>query len=99
MNQMLNKADFIERFALKGYTKKDADVIVDDVFKTITEIMADGDSVRFHGFGSFEVRDAKDRLSTNPQTQEPLMIPGHKAPKFVAGIVLRRAVKEGLLRE
>lgn len=99
MNQVLNKADFIDRFAQKGYTKKASDVIIDDIFLTITEILADGDSVRFHGFGSFEVRDVKDRESTNPQTQEPLLIPGHRAPKFVAGKHLRRVVKEGFLRE
>lgn len=99
MDKALNKAEFIARFAPKGYTKKDADVIVDDIFRTITEILAEGKSVRFQGFGSFEVRDVKDRESTNPQTQEPLLIPGHKAPKFVAGKLLRRAVKEGFLRE
>lgn len=99
MNKALNKTDFINRLAAKGYTKKDADVLIDDVFRTITEILADGDSVRIHGFGSFEVREVKDRESTNPQTQEPLLIPGHRAPKFVAGKFLRRVVKEGLLRE
>lgn len=99
MNNALNKADFINLMAAKGYTKKDADTIIDDVFKTIMEVLAEGDSVRFHGFGSFEVRNVKERESTNPYTHEPLMIHGHKAPKFVAGKLLRRVVKEGLLRE
>lgn len=99
MNQALTKADLVNRLAAKGYTKKDADVLISDVFDTIAEILADGDSVRIYGFGSFEVRDLKDRESTNPQTQEPIIIPGHKAPKFVAGKFLRRAVKEGLIRK
>lgn len=98
MDQFFVKADLVNMMAKKGYTKKDADMIIDDVFNLLAKIMAEGDAIRIHGFGTFEATDHKGRQSTNPQTQEPLYIPGHRVPKFTSGKTLRRYVKEGLYR-
>ena len=94
----MNRIEFIDMLSKKGYTKKDAGVIFDDVFNTIMEAMADGESVRIHGFGSFEVRDFAARDCVSP-LGEKVSIDGHRAPKFVPGQLLRRVVREGYIRE
>lgn len=94
----MKQIEFIERLAEKGYTKRDAKQIVDDMMNTIIECMINGESVKLHGFGTFSVADIPDRESVDVQTKERFVIPGHKAPKFIAGKLLRRAVKEGVLR-
>lgn len=95
----MNKSDFIERLAQKGYTKKSASDVVDDVLNTISEVLADGETIQFYGFGTFSVRESAEREAVDFQTKERITIPGHKAPKFVPGKLLKRAVKEGILRE
>lgn len=96
---MLKKNDLIERLAQNGYTKKDAGVIIDDVVKIITDALIDGESVQLHGFGTFEVREHKERETVDLSTKERIIIPAYKAPKFTAGQLLKRAVKEGFVRE
>lgn len=99
MGQYMKQRDFVELLATKGYTKKDAKQIVDDMLSTLMECMAEGDEVHFHGFGTFSVIDVADRESIDMQSQERIIIPGHKAPKFQPGKSLRRAVREGFVRE
>lgn len=95
----MNRIDFIERLAEKGYTKRDAEQVMDDMLTTITECLLDGETVKFHGFGTFSVTELAPRESVNIHTKERLVIPGHKTPKFVAGKLLRRTIKEGVLRD
>ena len=62
------------------------------VFETITETLVDGEKVQLVGFGTFEVRDRKERQGQNPQTKEPIVIPATKVPAFKAGKSLKEAV-------
>lgn len=96
---MLNKTDFIARIAGKGYTKKDAECIVNDFLDTLSEVMVEGESVQFYGFGTFGVRHSADKETIDLQTKERIVVPGHKAPKFTPGKLLKRAVKEGIIRD
>lgn len=96
---MLKRNDIIERLAQKGYTKKDAGVILDDIFMLITEELVNGESVQIHGFGTFDVKECAERETVDLQTKERIVIPPYKAPKFTAGKLLKRAVKEGFVRE
>ena len=95
---MLKHNDIIERLSLKGYTKSDAGVILDDVFDVITEALVAGEGVQIYGFGAFDIKEYAPRESVDYQTKERIIIPSHKTPKFTAGKFLKRAVKEGFVR-
>lgn len=77
-----------------GVTKKDAAKTVDALFETITEELANGNPVRFTGFGSFEARVRTARQGKNPRTGEILDIPEAKVPAFKAGSALKEAVNK-----
>lgn len=94
----MNKNDFITMLSAKGYTKKDADRIIDDVFVTLMEAMAQGESVQIYGFGTFSVRDTAPREMIDFQTKERVTVPSHKSAKFTPGVLLKKAVKEGIVR-
>lgn len=96
---MLNRQDLIEILRNNGYTKKDADTVTKDIFKTISKILADGESLNIYGFGRFEIRQHKEKKVRDVVTGEDIIVPPSKAPKFVAGEKLKKAVKEGFLRE
>lgn len=95
----MNKSEFVDRLAQKGYTKKAANELVDDVIRTIIEVLTEGEPVHFYGFGTFTVRENATRELVDYQTHERITVPGFKSPKFAPGKLLKRAVKEGILRE
>lgn len=95
---MMKKKELIEKLSQKGYTKKDAEVILNDMTSVLMEALVAGESVMLHGFGTFSIQERKARISLHPHTGEPLEVPACKSPKFTAGKLLKRAVKEGFLR-
>ena len=96
---MVTRDEFIERLSQKGYTKRDAGIVMDDFIRTLEEALVGGESVMFHGFGTFEVRERAERESSNPQTKERIVIPSYRAAHFTPGKKLKREFKEGLVRD
>ena len=96
---MLQRDDFITLLAKKGYTKREAGIIIDDFIRTLEEALVDGESVMFRGFGTFDVRERSERESVDPYSKERITIPSYRAPKFTPGKLLKRGVKEGLIRD
>ena len=90
----MTKVELIAAVAANaGLTKKDADKAVSATLDVITETLQKGEKVSLVGFGTFEVRERKERLGRNPQTREPMTIPASKLPAFSAGKALKDAVK------
>lgn len=96
---MLTKVDLVERFYDLGYTKKAARVIIDDIVKVLITALLEGETIKLNGFGIFYIKEIKPRETIHVKTQQRVTIPGFKCPKFVAGKTLKRAIKEGFLRE
>lgn len=92
----MNKAELVEKVAEKAmFSKKEAAIAVDAVFKTIEEALIAGDNVRLIGFGTFETRERKARMGRNPQSPgEMVEIPASKAPSFKAGKALKDAINK-----
>ena len=62
------------------------------VFASIEETLAAGGKVQLVGFGTFEVRERKERQGQNPQTKEAIIIPASKVPAFKAGKGLKDVI-------
>lgn len=89
-----SKSDIINHIAeITEVSKKDATVMVGEVFAFVQDTLAKGDSVRITGFGTFEARQRAARTGRNPQTGEALEIPATTVPAFRAGKTLKEAVK------
>ena len=89
----MTKADLINAIAEKGeFTKKDAEKALSAVLSSVTDALVSGDKVQIVGFGTFEVRDRKEKESINPKTKEKIMVPAKKAPAFKPGKALKDAV-------
>ena len=76
-----------------NYNKVDVEEIIDCFLRNITTAMAAGEKVRLVGFGIFETHNRAGREGRNPQTGEKIFIPETKTPAFIAGRVLKDAVK------
>ena len=79
----MNKKELIESVSKeRNLTKKDAEILVDTVFNTITRSVIEGDKVLISGFGTFKVNDRKARKGISPKTQEEMIIPASKTVTF-----------------
>lgn len=92
---MLTKKDFINRLAQNGYTKKDAALITEDVLNEISNVLASGESIRFQGFGTFEVKEIAEKRIRTPHG-ELKMVDSYPMPRFYAGEGLKKAVRIGI---
>ena len=82
----MTKAELVEEVARAAeLTKKDSEVIVDEVFKNIIQALNQGDKIELRGFGSFRVRQRDARRGRNPKTGEPVDIPAKSVPYFKPG--------------
>lgn len=89
----MTKADLINAVAEKTeITKKDAERIISATLEAVSEALASGDRVQLVGFGTFEVRNRKEREGRNPSNGERIVIPAGRVPAFKAGKVLKEAV-------
>ena len=91
----MNKSQLISAVAEKSsMTKKDAEAAVNAMIEAVTEALVNGDKVSIVGFGTFEVRDRKEKTVINPQTKKKMTAPASKAPAFKAGQALKSAVNK-----
>jgi DNA-binding protein HU-beta len=89
----MRKPELIAAVAKKnGIPESKATAVVNSVFDTIGEVLADGDEVAISGFGTFRVALRPARDGRNPQTREPMRIRAGKTPRFTPGASLKRAV-------
>jgi len=87
----VKREGFIERLNEKGYIKKDAGIIVDDVLGAVAEILAEGGSVKFHGFGTFETIQYAAREMTSVAGGKTVARE-HRVVKFKPGKILKRLI-------
>ena len=90
----MNKSELISVVAEKAdFTKKDTEKVVSAVFEGIEESLAKGEKVQVIGFGTFDIRNRKEREGRNPATGETIQIPAVKVPVFKAGKALKDSVR------
>ncbi|OGC06781.1 DNA-binding protein [candidate division WOR-1 bacterium RIFCSPLOWO2_02_FULL_46_20] len=90
----MNKKQLAGKVASKEkITKAKAEKIIDATLGLIGDALIAGEKVRLVGFGNFLVRSRKGRVGRNPQTGAQITIGQSKAPAFVPGINLKKAVK------
>ena len=89
----MKKTDLVAAVAAKaGISKKDADAAVSALVATITDALAEGDSVQLVGFGTFEMKTRAARTGRNPQTGAAMKIAASQTLSFKPSSVFKSAV-------
>jgi len=89
----VTKAHIVERASGETVTTKTlAGRIVDEVFETIKETLARGESVKVVKFGVFSTRDKKERIGRDINTGEPIRISARRVVRFKASRILLAAI-------
>src|SRR5512139_2151388 len=92
----MTKSELIEQVAekIEGLTKKQTEVIVNEIFDSVKNALASADDprVEIRGFGSFKVKGRRSREGRNPKTGSQVSISAKRVPVFKAGKELRERV-------
>ena len=93
----MTKSDLINRITeqLPGEKKRDAEVIVNTVFDSMTNALVAGERIEIRGFGSFHLRVRKARSGRNPKSGEKVFVAEKRVPFFKAGKELKLLVDKG----
>ena len=87
----MTKAEIIDAVYEKvgGFSKKEAAEVVEAVFDTMKDVLAEGEKIKISGFGNFVVRAKQERIGRNPQTGAPIPISARRVLTFKPSQVLK----------
>src|SRR5687768_10309394 len=90
----MTKAELVQALYTRvgGFSKKESAHIVDLVFEMINETLGRGERITISGFGTFVLRDKRQRPGRNPQTGDPIKISERRVLTFKASQILKQAL-------
>ena len=65
-----------------GISNREAARLVEIIFENIKSRLGDGEKVQITGFGTFVIRDKRERRGRNPQTGEEMVIKPRRSVVF-----------------
>ncbi len=96
----MHKAELIEAISTEtNLSKKDVDAVIKSFISTVTNTLANKDSVQLIGFGTFATVDKPEREGRNPATGETIKIAASTSVKFKAGSALKAKVNPPKAKE
>ena len=75
-----------------GLSRNESATLVDSVFTEISKSLINGQDVKISSFGTFIVRNKKERVGRNPKTGEEVPITARQVVTFRASNVLKSEV-------
>lgn len=93
----MTKADIFKKVQEGlGLSKKESAEMVEAVFAIMKSTLESGESLKISGFGSFIVKQKKDRRGRNPQTGESITIEARRILTFKPSGVLKDQINKEL---
>lgn len=94
----LTRADLAEAvFQKVGLPRNESAELVESVLREIITSLEKGDNVKLSSFGSFGVRDKKERVGRNPKTGEVVPITPRRVLIFRASNIMKERVNSSLI--
>jgi len=79
-----------------GLSRTESSALVESVIDHIGDSLEKGEHVKLAGFGTFSLRDKKERIGRNPKTGEEVPITSRRVLVFKPSQVLRERVDSSL---
>ena len=71
MRNNLTKKDLINSIYMQlGFSKKIIEILIDDFFDTLLDKLIVNNKVKISNFGTFILKNKKERIGRNPKTKE-----------------------------
>ena len=79
----MTKADLIEEVSrVVEIPRREAEIVVETMLRTMVRALRAGDKVQIRGFGSFGTRRRSGRMGRNPNTGAAVEVPAKTIPFF-----------------
>ena len=92
----MTKQQLIEKVAAKTELKKsEVEVTFDSILELIAETLRSNERIDIRGFGSFVVKERKERQGRNPRTGETITIAAKRDASFKPGKELTATLAPG----
>ena len=92
----LTRADLAETINRKmGFSRAESLDLVEAILAKMCEAMAKGQNVKISGFGSFILRDKRERIGRNPKTGVEVPITPRRVMTFRASQKLKDRITKG----
>ena len=89
-NETLTRADLSEAvYHEVGLSRNESALLVDTVLEEVSAALAGGDPVKISAFGTFELRDKRERVGRNPKTGKEVPITPRRVLVFRPSHILR----------
>ncbi|HBY16747.1 MAG TPA: integration host factor subunit beta [Porphyromonadaceae bacterium] len=90
----MTKADIVNEIAKStGVEKVQVQAIVEAFMENVKNSMIGGENVYLRGFGSFIIKNRKEKTARNISRNTTIKIPAHKVPAFKPSKVFLEDVK------
>jgi integration host factor subunit alpha len=96
----LTRADLAEAvFQKVGLPRNESSELVESVIREMIACLEKGENVKLSSFGSFGVRDKRERVGRNPKTGEVVPITPRRVLVFRASNIMKERINAGLTRK
>ena len=95
-DKSVTRADISEAIYREvGLSRTDAARLLRQVLEEIADVLVSGENVKLSSFGTFEVRQKKERIGRNPKTKEEVPITPRRVVSFRASQVMKKRINGG----
>jgi integration host factor subunit alpha len=92
----LTRADLADTINRKmGFSRAESLDLVEAILRLMCGAMSKGENVKISGFGSFILRDKKERVGRNPKTGIEVPITPRRVMTFRASQLLKERIAKG----
>lgn len=92
----LTRADLADTINRKlGFSRAESLDLVEAILRHMCQAMSSGENVKISGFGTFVLRDKKERVGRNPKTGVEVPITPRRVMTFRASQLLKERVARG----
>ena len=93
MRNNLTKKDLVNLIYMQiGFSKMIAENLIDDFFKTIINNLKQENKIKISKFGTFSIREKKQRIGRNPKTKEEKKISQRNVVLFKASKEFKKLI-------
>jgi integration host factor subunit alpha len=92
----LTRADLAETINRKlGFSRAESLDLVESILRMMCQAMSKGENVKISGFGTFVLRDKRERVGRNPKTGVEVPITPRRVMTFRSSQLLKERVAKG----
>ena len=89
----MTKKELVSKVSyITGLPKKDSKECIDACLAVVEDAMKNDEEVSLYKFGKFSPVIKEERVGINPATRESVIIPRHRAMKFVPSDFLKEEI-------